>query len=415
MRGSPGALTSRRLIVTAALISSLAAGGQSASTSGQRGVAAARPVVVRTTAAFHAALSAAGPGTTIAIAPGVYAGGAYRAGLAGTAAAPIVIRALDAASPPVFEGGPTGLQLSDARYVTLSDLTFRGARDNGINIDDGETFATPSAHIRISRVTVFDLREGNHDGIKLSGVTDFVIEEARIERWGAGGSAVDMIGCHRGVIRGSVFRHTPGIEFGNGIEAKGGSSAITISGNTFEHASSRAVQIGGSTGRQFFRPQPPAAAEARDVIVEDNVIIGSEAAVAFVGSDGGTVRFNTIYLPTKWPLRILQEQAGPGVTACRNGTFRDNIVYWRGDQTINVGDGTNAASFTFAHNWWFRADDPGRSRLSLPSVERDGIYGADPQFIAPPRNLRTRENIAFGVRGPRAPGRRPVDSRSPGV
>ena len=362
-------------------------------------------VIVKTTQEFRAALAAAGPGTTIAIEPGVYAGGAYRAGLAGTAGAPIVIRASDPKSPPVFLGGPSGLQLSDARYVTLVDLAFQGPQDNGINIDDGDSFATPSAHIRISRVTVRDLPEGNRDGIKLSGVTDFVIEDSRVERWGAGGSAIDMVGCHRGVIRNSVFRHAPGLEFGNGIEAKGGSTAIAITGNTFEHASSRAVQIGGTTGRHLFRPQPPDAAEARDVLVEDNVIIGGEAAVAFVGSDGGTVRFNTIYLPAKWPIRILQEQTGPGVAACRNGVFRDNIVYWRGDQMINVGDGTNAASFTFAHNWWFRADDPGRSQIALPAVERDGRYGADPRFIAAPRDLRTRDNLPFGAFAPRPPGR----------
>ena len=100
MRGSPGALRSRSVIVTAALISFLATTGRSASICGQGRAAAPRTVVVRTTAEFRAALSAARPGTTIAIAPGVYEGGAYRAGLAGTADAPIVIRAQDAASPP---------------------------------------------------------------------------------------------------------------------------------------------------------------------------------------------------------------------------------------------------------------------------------------------------------------------------
>jgi hypothetical protein len=74
---------------------------------------------------------------------------------------------------------------------------------------------------------------------------------------------------------------------------------------------------------------------------------------------------------------------------------------------INVGDGTNAASFTFARNWWYRADDPRRSQLPLPAVERDGRYGVDPRFIAPPRDLRTQDKLPFGAFAPRAPGRRP--------
>jgi hypothetical protein len=40
----------------------------------------------------------------------------------------------------------------------------------------------------------------NHDGIELSGVRDFrlercTVERCMVERWGRGGSAVDVVGC----------------------------------------------------------------------------------------------------------------------------------------------------------------------------------------------------------------------------
>ena len=374
-----------------------------APTAGQRQRAASRTnpeIVVSTTAAFRAALSAARPGTIISVRPGVYAGGSYRSGIAGTAEAPVVIQGADPAQPPVFTGGYNGIQLSNARHITFRDLIFEGAEQNGISIDDGSTFATPSHHIRLSRVTVRDLPAGNRDGIKLSGVTDFLIEESRVERWGDGGSGIDMVGCHRGVIRGSQFRHEPGLRVGNGVQAKGGSTRITVVGNTFEHAAARAVQIGGTTSLPLFRPQPPANVEAREILVERNVFVGSETPVAFVGSDGGVFRFNTIYLPRSWPLRILQENRAPGMVPTRNGVFSDNIVYWRGGQVINIGRGTDPATFTFARNWWYRADGPDRSQLSLPSPETGGVHGIDPDFVAAPGDFRTVGGLRHGAFAP---------------
>jgi hypothetical protein len=360
-----------------------------------------REVVVSTTAEFQAALASATAGTVISLRPGTYAGGYHRSGLTGTATAPIVIQAQDRAQPPVITGGNNGLGLTDASYVTFRDLIFDRPRQNGVNVDDGESFDTPSHHITFTRVQVRDLPGGNRDGIKLSGVTDFVIEDSTIERWGSDGSAVDMVGCHRGVIRSSVFRHTPGMPVGNGVQAKGGSANITISGNRFENAAARAVQLGGDTGLQFFRPLPPGRAEVSDVVVERNVFVGGETAIAFVSSDGGAFRFNTIYLPSKYLLRILQEQDGATFVRTRNGVFTDNLVYWTGERMVNIGANTEPMTFTFARNWWYRADNPGGSRPDLPSTEIGGVYGADLTFIDPPRDLRTLGNVPHGAHGGR--------------
>jgi hypothetical protein len=356
-----------------------------------------RQIVVSTSAELRAAISEATAGTVISLEPGTYQGGLYRSGLAGTAEAPIIIQGKDRTQPAVIGGGGNGIGLTDAAHVTFRDLVFDRPQQNGVNVDDGETFDTPSHHITFTRVVVRDMPGGNRDGIKLSGVTDFVIEDSTIERWGSDGSAVDMVGCHRGVIRANVFRHTPRMPVGNGVQAKGGSAQITISGNRFEHAAARAVQLGGDTGLQFFRPQPPGSAEVRDVVVERNVFVGGETAIAFVSSDGGTFRFNTIYLPSKYLLRILQEQDGASFVRTRNGAFTDNLVYWTDERLVNIGANTEPATFTFARNWWYRADNPGGSRPALPSAEAGGVYGADPTFIGAPDDLRTRAPLRQGA------------------
>jgi hypothetical protein len=268
------------------------------------------------------ALAAAVPGATVYVAPGVYEGGLYLAGLQGTEDAPIVIAGADPDDPPIIEGGANCLHLVNATHVELRDLVLRGATANGLNIDDGGDYDTPAHHITLRRLHVEQVGpEGNRDGIKLSGVDDFAVIDCTIERWGSGGSAIDMVGCHRGLIEGCTFRHEPGVATGTGVQAKGGTSEVVIRGNRFEHAGSRGVNIGGSTGLQFFRPEPQGY-EAKEITVEGNVFVGSQAPVAFVGCDGSTVRFNTIYLPGRWALRILQETREPGFVPAREGSSR---------------------------------------------------------------------------------------------
>lgn len=351
------------------------------------------------------AISNAQPGAVIQIAPGEYAGGMYFRGVRGEPDRPIIIAAQDPHQPPLFRGGGNGMQLSEPAHIELRDLHFTGATGNGLNIDDGGTFEdNPAVHITLTRLHVSDVGpEGNRDGIKLSGVQDFVVQQCVIERWGDGGSAIDMVGCHRGVIEDTLMRHDEG-KGGSGVQAKGGSADIIVRHCRFEHAGSRAVNIGGSTGLQFFRPQPPQGHEARDIVVEGNVFVGSLAPVAFVGVDGATVRFNTIYMPGRWALRILQETREPGFVPSRNGRFTDNIIVFRSDAWseggVNIGPGTAPETFVFARNAWYCADRPDRSAPRLPTPETDGLVGADPLLADPEGgDLTLPENSPAAGRG----------------
>jgi hypothetical protein len=341
-------------------------------------------VRVSDTAALRAAISGAEPGTRIILAPGQYEGGMYFGDVRGTPDAPVTIAAADPADPPEIVGGGAAFHFADAAHLALQDLTLREATGNGLNIDDGGTYDTPAEGIVLRRLRVTDVGpQGNCDGIKLSGVSDFLVEDCVIERWGDGGSAIDMVGCHRGVIEGCTFRGRDGIG-GTGPQMKGGSSDIVVRGSRFEDAGGRAVNIGGSTGLEFFRPSPQGY-EAKDITVEGNVIVGSLASVAFVGVDGAVVRHNTIYLPAKWALRILQETRAPEFVPCRNGVFADNIVVFRSDGWseggCNIGPDTDPRSFRFERNVWYCLDEPGTGRPSLPSTEVEGVAGEDPLFV----------------------------------
>lgn len=354
---------------------------------------AAEPTEVRVSdaAGLRAAVAAAKPGTRLLLAGGEYGGGFQFSNLRGEAGRPIVIAAADPQRPPVFSRGKTGLHLSNPAHVELQGLVFERLSDNGLNVDDGGVFAEGDAGAH--HVVLRDLRSrdvgatGNEDGIKLSGVRDFRLEGCTIERWGTGGgSAVDMVGCHRGVITGCTIRHRdPEPPNCTGLQCKGGTADIAIIRNRFEHAGGRAVNIGGSTGRPFFRPPLSAEgihAEASAIRVEGNTFVGGVTPIGFVGVDGAVVRFNTIENPGRWALRILQENRAADFIACRNGVFSDNVVIFEstrwGSGGVNVGAGTAPETFTFARNWWWCRDQPAQSRPQLPTPETDGVYGRDP-------------------------------------
>jgi len=379
------------------------------------GIIGAAEVSVSNVEELRRAVAEAKPGTTILIAPGEYQGGHHFRGLKGEPNAPIVIRGADAKNPPIIRGRNTAFQFSAIAHVEVSDLILTGATDNGLNIDDGGDFANPSHHVALRNLVVRDVGpEGNHDGIKLSGIEDFVVEDCLLERWGAGGSGIDMVGCHRGVIQNCTFRHN-GNEGSNGVQAKGGTSEVAIRHCRFENAGERSINLGGSTGLQFFRPKPQGY-EAKDLLVEDCTFLGSSTPVAFVGVDGAIVRRNTIYAPRRWVFRVLQETRAPGFVPSRNGQFTDNLIAYRSDEMsvpINIGPDTAPETFTVARNAWYCLDNPKRPIPKLPIPETGGIHldaspfrDADradlrPPADAPPRPFGARER----AQGSKAPDR----------
>ncbi len=336
-----------------------------AATAGQGAVAALPPRLVRNDDELRAALAGLAAGVEVVIAPGEYRGGILLAEASGSAAAPIMIRGAEPDRPPVFTGGGSeGWHLSDCNHLVLRDLIVRGYAGNGVNVDDAGSIETPALGIVIERLSIEDTGpEGNHDALKLSGLDGFTIRGCRFRGWG--GSAVDMVGCHDGLIEGCRFEGAEGFSQSSGIQAKGGSARVTVRRCEFENAGSRAVNLGGSTGLQYFRP-PGAGYEAAELLVEGNVFRGSQAPIAFVGAVGCIVRDNDIHNPEKWLLRILQESTGPQFAPCQGGVFESNRI--RFDQRVqvfvNVGPGTLPDSFVYRDNVWIETDAAGRELAS---------------------------------------------------
>jgi hypothetical protein len=345
------------------------------------GLAAAGDVTVRTAGELRNELRRVRPGDTITLAPGNYGNGLWLSKVSGTKKKPITITGSDKLKVPVFSGGTEGLHLSDCNYVVLRNMKISGCSGNGVNADDGGSYDTPSKGVVFENITIEDIGpRGNYDGLKLSGLDDFAVRNCKISGWG--GSAIDMVGCHNGVIEKCRFVGKKGFSQSSGIQAKGGSEKVLIRRNFFKKAGGRAINLGGSTGLKFFRPKLRDY-EARAIEVSGNHFVGSMAPIAYVTSVDCVVRRNTFIRPEKWVIRILQEQPTDKFKPCQKGLFENNlIVFDRRVRTfVNVGSNTKPETFSFGKNAWFCTD--GNRRPSLPSKEIKGVYQIDPKLDSP--------------------------------
>lgn len=328
---------------------------------------------------LRAALTQAKPGTRILVGPREFPTGLYITNINGTAKAPIVLAAADPLHPPIFRGA---IQFEAVSYLEVRDLAIVGVSGNAIGIDDNGVREKPAHHITLKNLRITDAPGGGTNGIKMAGVDDFHIDNCTVEKWG--GCAIDLVGCHKGLIENCRFDHGLGL----GVQAKGASNDITIRRCTFKDYGGRGVNIGGSTGIPYFRPPLESTTgphyEAKTITVEGCTFSGGDAPVAFVGCDASIFRFNTIYKPKKWALRILQETTTPDFLPSRNGRFEDNIIVFQSDQWfeggVNIGPRTTPSTFGFAKNWWFCPDNPGRSQPTLPTTEANPTVGHDPML-----------------------------------
>ena len=337
--------------------------------------ARAETVRVRNSSEFRRAIGKLTPGMTLLLEPGVYSGGVYLRDVKGTRELPIVVRGTDPDNRPLFSGGRQAIHLANCSYLTLSNIEVKGFPTNGINIDDGGTFETPTHHIVIENVTILETGpRGNHDALKMSGVDRFVVRKCRFEGWG--GSGIDMVGCHHGVVEDCIFTGRAGFSQSNGVQLKGGTEDVLVQCCFFNNAGQRSVNLGGSTGLQFFRPQVRDY-EARNITIAGNRFVASSAPVAWVTSDGGHFHHNTIVMPEKWVLRILQESRDARFRPCHDGVFEHNLIIFDSKiQTfVNVGPGTSPETFALRHNAWYDID--GYREPSLPVPETEGVYLRD--------------------------------------
>lgn len=337
-----------------------------------------------------AAARNATPGTRINLLAGTYPEDGFISNLHGTANEPIAI----VANGNVIFDAPNAtavMHFTDPRYVVLEGFTVQNTAAHGINIDDGGSYATPAEHIIVRNLRFRNIGSGgNNDCLKLSGVDRFLVLDSEFDNCNQG-EAIDMVGCHQGVIKGNFFHNIPR----NAMNTKGGSSDILIQGNRFTDIASRAINAGGSTGFDYFRPldAPYEGARIRMLAnIFERVGAESGASVAFVGCDLCVFANNTIIEPSTYIVRILQESQDARFVPSRYGYFINNIVVFNTADIrtyVNIGAGTAPDTFTFGNNLWYALDNASFSGPNISSSippETGSIIQQDAQINLPNEN-----------------------------
>lgn len=294
--------------------------------------------------------------------------------------------------------GQRGLHFIQPAYVRIENLAMSAQSGNAINIDDGGTVTEPAHHIEVRNIRFERIQAtGNIDYLKLSGVDSFLVENIVMTDGAAGGSGIDMVGCHNGLVQRCRFERMGS----NAIQVKGGSRFITIRQCMFVDAGQRAINLGGSTGLPYFRP-PDATSEASDLLVYSNIFIGGVTAFGYVGCERVRCVNNLIMRPTRWVFRILQENVDPQrFVPCRNNMFRNNVVVFDAQIAthVNIGPNTEPITFTIENNLWYNSGNPSNSRPQLPVTEVAGIYGENPGIIVLGDSISIGNPSAVSERG----------------
>jgi hypothetical protein len=330
------------------------------------------------------AIRSAKPGDSVILHPGKYSGGEWIIGVRGTTEKVITIRAADPKSPPVISGGLAGWQLSACSHLVIEDIVFQHQSDNGLNIDDNEQYQhgnlNAATDIRLNRIVVRELNaDDNNDGIKLSGLRNFALNDCRISDWGKMGCAVDMVSCSDGKIVGIIADGRN--KGGWGIQAKGGSDGLLINECQVINVTQRGIQVGGGTSPGSFR-EKGASWEAKNIVVQSCDVYGGDASIAIIHALDVSIQNCRWIHPKKWFFRFLNENNSPNFHASRNIFIRKNLCVASGSGFIgpvNSSANLRAESIQFEGNLWFHETFPSWDlRFGLPNGEKQGLSGIEP-------------------------------------
>jgi hypothetical protein len=326
------------------------------------------------------ALAEAAPGTRVRVRAGTYGPVGSTRNLEGTAQLPI---AIVADGEVVIDGGGDDVSawhIGNARFLVIDGFTIQNTGIHGINIDDGGD-ATPTEYVALRNLHFRDIGSGgNNDCLKLSGVDRFYVSSSQFEDCNRG-EAIDMVGCHDGVVTGNHFHDLPF----NAVGTKGGSADVLIHGNRFVNIAQRGVNAGGATGSDYFRPLD-ASHEAARIRIIANVFERTTPPIAFAGCDACLFAHNTVIEPRRWLARIVQENGSrrPG----QGGQVVNNLIVFTsrhmGRDYVQVGPNTEPDSFVVGSNLWYSLDNPRFRTAPLGdgvAPETTTLYQADPLLV----------------------------------
>jgi hypothetical protein len=354
-------------------------------------------------ASIAGALKAAKPGDRITVAAGKYdCSNTYVDGSTGAAQGtmdhPIWIRGdagavVDCGDP--VNGTGTALMLVGVHYIVVEGIEFTNAGGHILHVygsSNGVLFKNVHAH----RAGLACLKASQSDGVS---VEDSELSDAGLAgdpSKATSGQIIDYVGVHNSLVARSKIHGAVGNGMGSpaniAVQFKGGSHDIILAQNEI-YAANTAVNLGGSTGAQFFDPQD-ADYEGQNVVAYANVVTGPmDVAFSAIGCHQCAVYNNTVVAPIgSQALRMLPGATPQGGTSHTIGfTVENNLFSFVGNGPQDLFNATpdDQAGVVQQANLFFASGKPASSIYSdVPVVGAPGnILDMDPVLVSPPADV----------------------------
>ena len=373
---------------------------------GSSGGEAAQPVDVMDVDGLRAAMKKAAPGTVITLAPGAYriGGRALDANRAGSAEAPIVVRAAQPGSVTLIATVLMAVKVS-APYWRFENLTIKGACRRDDDCEHAFQVVGAASHFAALNNTI----SGFNAHFKINGSKGRFPDHGLIESNTLFNPApratrqpvtpIDLVAASDWTIRSNIIRDfikLHGNRVSYGAFAKGGGS-----GNVFERnliwcereltgQPGQRVGLslgGGGTGRSSCR-DGRCITEQDGAVLRANLIVGcSDVGIYLNSAAGSRLEDNTVLETGGIDVRY------PTSSAWLDGNLIDGRIRARDGALLRLGDNRDAGLWRS-----FVGHHPVRALFAAPTRGAFGWAGDAPQRASGPAP-EAREDLCGAARG----------------
>jgi hypothetical protein len=294
----------------------------------------------------------------------------------GTPASWIQIKAAPDAGPIIDLNSAGEFRISGS-YISLQDVDIRNGGGNNLHIAPD---TTDVHHVHVADTVIHDLAWGPGAAIKINrnnpagAAVGTICLEGNDVSEAISNAIIDGVGVDGAVVIGNDI-HDNAVG-SHGIFFKGGSADILIEGNVIRGIrGNAALQLGGSTGAQFWNPLYPAW-EGVDQTARNNVITDfDDSAVEIRGVDGVSVYNNTIVTQSSFAIFRLQvgNNASGGSSGNDNVHISSNLVIGTGGDPQYARNDGGSASVVFGPQLWAGAfHNSGAATPGIPTFPQTG-------------------------------------------
>ncbi|MEM7227326.1 MAG: right-handed parallel beta-helix repeat-containing protein [Planctomycetota bacterium] len=309
-------------------------------------------------------------GDEILLMPGQHRPATIEAAI-GSATGPITIKSMDASRPAQIEATRNGIHLLRCRNVVIENVIIISPRQYGVRIDDGDDQSVPPwlsdnpsgghklRHVMIVRTGT----ESRHHAVMIQAQDGVSIQQCAFQGWG--GSAVWVAHSKDVVIEQCQLRRLQGFNHEFGIYVCGASEDVRIARNYMDDPGKYAVKVGDRFRADEFGTINLAKAEkgslfdARRVVIEHNVIAGTECAISLSHVERCHVRSNTLVSPRQIAFSLMHNHVDRRFGGHSRNTLANNLIvseYAPAPRAVVVLKPLTREQVTLGVNVWWSPD-----------------------------------------------------------